>query len=83
MRVAPTVGEIIGAFKSITTHNYMRGVKQFGWHPFAGKLWQRNYYEHVIRDQADWEHISTYIADNPFILNDRKSVPPLCGGTRG
>ena len=75
MRVAPTVGEIIGAFKSITTHNYMRGVKQFGWHPFAGKLWQRNYYEHILRDETDWERISVYIADNPHNWVDDQENP--------
>jgi putative transposase len=64
-RVAPTLGEIIGAFKSITTHAYIRGVKQIGWPPCAGKLWQRNYYEHIIRDNADWERIVSYILANP------------------
>ena len=34
-RPAPTgLGDIVGAFKSITTHEYIRGVKQHGWHRF-------------------------------------------------
>ena len=63
--VAPTVGDIVGAFKSITTVGYIRGVKQFGWPPFAGRLWQRNYYEHIIRDEREWHRIRRYIAANP------------------
>jgi len=39
----PTLGDIIGAFKSITTHEYIQGVKESGWPPFDQKLWQRNY----------------------------------------
>ena len=45
----PSLGSVIGAFKSITTHQYTVGVKDQGWPPFPGRLWQRNYYERVIR----------------------------------
>lgn len=30
-----------------------------------GKLWQRNYYEHIIRDERAYYHISEYIKNNP------------------
>ena len=33
--------------------------------PFAGKVWQRNYYEQIIRDEEEWERIGEYILDNP------------------
>ena len=49
----------------MTTNEYMRGVKQSHWPPFPGKLWQRNYYEHIIRNQADYERIANYILTNP------------------
>jgi putative transposase len=60
-RVAPTVGDVVGAFKSksITTVLYTRGVKQSGWPPFVGRLWQRNDYEHIIRDERESERIRT------------------------
>ena len=64
-RVAPTVGDIVGAFKSLTTVSYTHGVKQAGWPAFRGKLWQRNYYEHVIRNEELLRQIRQYIADNP------------------
>ncbi len=50
----PTLGEIVGAFKSITTNEYIRGVKQHDWPSFPGKLWQRNYFERVIRDEDEF-----------------------------
>jgi putative transposase len=64
-RVAPTLGGIVGAFKSITTHEYVRGVKQSHWPRFIGKLWQRNYYEHIVRNEEDYERIFNYIESNP------------------
>jgi REP element-mobilizing transposase RayT len=64
-RVAPTLGDVIGAFKSITTVGYIRGVRTHRWPPFRGRLWQRNYYEHVIRDANSLDRIRRYILDNP------------------
>jgi REP element-mobilizing transposase RayT len=64
--VAPTVGDVVGAFKSLTTVLYTRGVKQSAWPPFRGRLWQRNYYEHIIRDEAALVRIREYIANNPL-----------------
>lgn len=65
-RVAPTVGNIIGAFKSLTTVEYVHGVKQSGWMAFRMKLWQRNYHEHVIRNEASLHAIREYIVNNPL-----------------
>ena len=42
-----SLGDMIGRFKSYTTHEYLNGVKNFYWEPFYKKLWQRNYYEHI------------------------------------
>ena len=63
--VAPTVGNIIGAFKSRVTVEYIRGVKTSGWPPFRGRLWQRNYYEHIIRNERALNAIRQYIMENP------------------
>jgi len=64
-RDAPTLGDIVGAFKSINTNEYIRSVKTLGWKSVPGRLWQRNYYEHVIRDGASLDRIRRYIAGNP------------------
>jgi putative transposase len=65
-RVAPTsVGDVVGAFKSMTTVLYGRGVRQLRWPAFCGRLWQRNYYEHIVRDDAALQRIREYIIANP------------------
>jgi putative transposase len=64
-RVAPTVGEIVGAYKSITTHKYIHGVEERSWPVFTKKLWQRNYFEHIIRNETNYDRIAGYILDNP------------------
>jgi putative transposase len=61
----PTLGRIIGAFKSITNNNYMTGVNIQNWQPFNKRLWQRNYYEHIVRDDSALEKIQGYIQNNP------------------
>ena len=67
-RPAPTVslGDTIGVFKSMTTNEYIRGVKQNKWRPFNGKLWQRNYWEHIIRSENDLNRTREYIIYNPM-----------------
>ncbi|HMG16741.1 MAG TPA: hypothetical protein VK590_14895 [Saprospiraceae bacterium] len=60
-----TLGDIIGSFKSKTTLQYIRGVKLLAWEPFDGLLWQRNFYEHIIRNKKSYEFISNYILNNP------------------
>ena len=60
-----TLGRIVQAFKSITTVAYIDGVRRHGWPAFPGRLWQRNYYEHIIRDEDDLNRIRQYIINNP------------------
>jgi putative transposase len=56
---------IVQWFKTMTTNEYIRGVKQLGWTGFPGRLWQRNYYEHAIRTQESLDRIRRYILENP------------------
>ncbi len=60
-----TIGDMVGAFESITTVEYIRGVKTSDWQTFDRKLWQRNYWEHIIRDEMSYFKISDYILTNP------------------
>jgi len=64
-RPAPTLGDIVGAFKSITTNEYIRNVKTNGWAPFRTRLWQRNYYDRVIRTETELNKTREYIEYNP------------------
>jgi len=65
--VAPTMSlsDVVHRFKTMTTKRYIDGVKQNGWPTFPGKLWQRNYYEHIIRDENELNRIREYIINNP------------------
>jgi REP element-mobilizing transposase RayT len=58
---------IIQWFKTMTTNDYINGVKQSGWPPFNRKLWHRNYYEHIIRDERALNSIRRYIQANPCL----------------
>jgi putative transposase len=64
--LSPSLGDIVGAFKSITTVAYVRGVEDLGWPPFDTRLWQRNYYERIVRDDRELDRIRQYIEDNPI-----------------
>lgn len=70
--VAPTknasvfsLPDIVHRFKTLTTKRYVDGIKQFDWRRFDGLLWQRNYFEHVIRSEESLSRIRQYILDNP------------------
>ena len=56
---------VVRWFKTMSTNEYIRGVKQLGWPPFDRKLWQRNYYEHIIREDVSLLNIAYYIENNP------------------
>jgi putative transposase len=65
-RAAPTIGDVVGALKSLFTVEYIQGVKEGRWPRFQGRLWQRNYYEHVIRDESELARVRCYIDENPL-----------------
>ena len=71
-----TVGDIVGAYKSLVANGCLDIHKQ-KWAgvnpaPYMGKLWQRNYYEHIIRNDQSFQTISNYIINNPAKWNDDK-----------
>lgn len=60
-----SVSRIVQAFKSLTTVKYVRGVNDRNWSQFSGRLWQRNFYERIIRDEKEMSSIREYIRFNP------------------
>jgi hypothetical protein len=75
-RVAPTsgkiktspaenapIGNIVGAYKSLVMNSCLKIFKQRN--EYMGKLWQRNYYEHIIRNPKALYFIRSYIRENP------------------
>jgi putative transposase len=49
-------------YKTMTTNKYFRLNKKV----IGNKLWQRNYYEHIIRDEKDLNEIREHIINNPL-----------------
>jgi len=64
-------------FKTMTTNEYIRGVKQFGWRPFQRQLWQRSYFDHIIRTEASLNRIRQYIIENPARWDFDRENPAL------
>ncbi|MBQ8605329.1 MAG: transposase [Clostridia bacterium] len=56
---------IMQFFKTMTTNEYISNVKNGNLPPFDKKLWQKTYYDHIIRDQNDYLQIWQYIDTNP------------------
>lgn len=73
VKVAPTLGQIIGAYKSRVIHECLELAKIKD--KFIGKLWQRNYYEHIIRNEDDLNRIRKYIHNNPSNWTKDKLFP--------
>ena len=45
------IPKMIQWFKTMSTNQYIRGVKNDIYPPFNKRIWQRNYYEHIIRNE--------------------------------
>lgn len=56
-----SLGAIIGNFKSVTA----RRINQIRKSP-GEPVWQRNYYDHIIRDEDDLMRVRRYILENPI-----------------
>jgi len=59
------VSDIVGAYKSLVSNGCLKIFKSNN--EMMGKLWQRNYYEHIIRDEQSYLKIAQYILDNPIL----------------
>ncbi len=55
-----SVGAIIGSYKSAVS----KGIHKVGGMPRPA-IWQRNYFEHIIRNDVALNRIRQYITDNP------------------
>ena len=66
-------------FKTMTTNEYIRNERLNGWQAFDRKLWQRNYYEHITRDDESLNKIREYIVNNPKNWKDDEMFPGITG----
>ena len=80
---APTLGDVVGAFKSLVFKVYLDWV-EINDPSRRAKFWQHNYYEHIVRNERELNAIRQYIVDNPMnwkmdrdnLENLRKLPPP-------
>ena len=77
------LSDIMQRFKSYTTHQYGRAVAEKGWPTYPQRLWQRSYYEHVIRNEQDLTDIRDYIVNNPISRNRKNRTGTIRTPTRG
>jgi REP element-mobilizing transposase RayT len=63
-----SLGAIVGSFKSAVT-------KHIGREHNATGIWQRNYYEHIIRNETDLQNKTDYIEANPILWDEDDNNP--------
>jgi putative transposase len=56
---------IIRGFKGAATKSLKIYATQHQTTDLPNKIWQRNYYERVIRDESELNRVKKYILDNP------------------
>ena len=60
-----SLADVMRFFKTMTTNEYIREVKKGNLPPFQQKLWQKSFYDHVIRNEQDYLETWEYIVNNP------------------
>ena len=72
-----SLSDVMRFFKTMTTNEYIRGVKNGVLQPFDRKIWQKSFYDHVIRNQQDYNEVWEYIENNPLKWMITKGNVPL------
>lgn len=62
---APTLGDVVGAYKSLVAVRWLRWVRA-NRPDLNARIWQQNYYERIIRNEDELNRIREYIAYNPI-----------------
>ena len=76
-----SLAKIVQWFKTMTTNDYIRAVRTHEVRPFQRRLRQRNYYEHVIRNEQELDILREYILGNPFRWQEDEENPVNCAVT--
>ena len=63
-----SLGAIIGSYKSAVSYRIHKELNATG-------IWQRNYYEHIIRDEKDLQNKTDYIEANPSLWDEDDNNP--------
>jgi REP element-mobilizing transposase RayT len=62
---SPILGDIMKAYKSLTMKRWQDHLKELN-QPPQSKIWQRNYFDCIIRNQHSLEKVRLYIINNPY-----------------
>ena len=60
-----SISELIQRYKTLTTNRYIKAVKDGILPSFDRRIWHRNYYENIIRNEEKYERVVNYIRNNP------------------
>jgi REP element-mobilizing transposase RayT len=70
----PTISQIIRSLKSKCTNEYLQYINEKNLN-ISGKIWQRSFYDHIIRDEKSLNKIRNYIINNPANwLEDEENI---------
>ena len=61
--------KIIQWFKTMTTNEYIKGVREKRYKPFEKRIWQQSYHDYIIHSKEDYYRIQKYIIENPLLWN--------------
>jgi putative transposase len=60
-----SVIDVIGGYKSLFTNAWLRHIKATN-ADYPGRLWQRRFYDHIIRNEKDLDAQRAYMLNNPM-----------------
>ena len=60
LRAGGTLGHVMAQFKSVVSKHYKRDIA-----PNGSPIWQRGYYERIVRNERELLAIRKYVEDNP------------------
>lgn len=75
-RATPTLGMIIGSFKSKSINDTIAHIEE-NQLDMIGKIWQRNYFEKVIGNDRDLEDVRVYVRNNPYKWEEEEKNPNM------
>ncbi len=73
--MGPPLPKVVAWYKSMTTNDFLRKIKEGKMPPFEQRFWQRSYHDHIIRDETDYWIRYRYIETNPARWRDDEYYP--------
>ena len=71
-RSSDTVSDVVRWLKNSSVRRFGVGVRDAGWFPYKGRLWQTSFHDHIIRNDRELETLRSYIANNVYMWEKDK-----------